>query len=195
MTHEIPPPAPLPGERPRATVARRGHSAAEAAMVDALIRLDSGMSAARPRPVILRLGAGVREHFRLRVSEWFTAALLLQFGWILYFPPDVFSSSPGFRVLAEWANEETWGAGCIVVGLARLAALTINGTFRRFRWSPLIRAVTSFASAYLWMQITLGIWYSGSGLTGVGTYRLVLFLEAWNFMRACLDTGRAMHRR
>lgn len=166
-------------------------------MLRSLMRLDAAVEESRKasrRPVILRIGRGVAGHFRLRVSEWFTTALLLQFGLILYFPPDVFPTSPNFAVMAKWASEETWGHLCLTVGGVHLAALTVNGTFPAFRLSPHIRFAASFIACFLWFQITLAIFMSGVGGTGLGTYRLVLALEIWNVIRAGLDVGASLGR-
>lgn len=166
-------------------------------MVEQLLRLDGALTAierAPPRPVVLRIGYGISDHFKLRVAEWFATLLLLQFGLIILTTPDVFATSPGFRVMAQWADDTTWGIACLAIGGAHFAALTVNGTFRGFRFSPHIRALACALACYLWLQITLGIYLSGAGSTGVGTYRLVLGLEFWNFVRACLDACRSVAR-
>lgn len=194
MKPDLPPAALLPGEV--RTLPATLPSMAEEAMVRSLIRLDSALSRVErpPRPIILRIGRGVTEHFKLRVAEWFATALLLQFGLILYGPDEVFPHSPNLSVMAQWASEQTWGLLCLGTGAIHLLALTINGTFRGFRWSPHIRATASFMACFLWFQITLAIFMSGVGGTGLGTYRLVLALEIWNVIRACVDIG-AVERR
>lgn len=150
----------------------------------------------RPKPPLWRrVWRGITRHFDHRYGEWWSTALLLQFGWVLYAPPPIFPDSPGFRVLAQWATEETWGLVCLGVGLAHLVALIINGTFPRFIWSPHVRAACSLVAFFLWGQITLGIWLTGTAPTGVGTYRLVCALEIVNFIRAMRDVGVAEGRR
>ena len=135
------------------------------------------------------------KNFVVRFSEWWATAELLQFGWILYAPPPVFPTSPNLAVLAQWATEETWGAICLLVGAVHLTALIINGTFPRFPYSPHVRALASLLACGLWFQVTFGIWLSGIGGTGFGTYRLIFLLEVWNLVRACQDTGKVEGRR
>ena len=194
MTLAVPPPALLPGER----CAVSSSAEVETEILHNLLRLDgalTGYARARRPLILLRLAGGITNHFKLRVAEWFATALLLQFGLILYGPEQVFPNSPNLAVMAQWASEQTWGAICLGVGGVHLAALTVNGTFPGFRFSPHIRAVASFLACFLWFQITLAIFMSGIGGTGLGTYRLVLALEIWNVVRACVDIGAIERRR
>lgn len=197
MPPSLPDPAPMPdGLGPREPLERS--PALEAHMLINIIRLQAVLvEAAKPRrpAVAWVIWAGIRRHFVVRAPEWFSTFLLLQFGWILYFPPDVFDFSPNLQVLAQWATEETWGLICLSVGGVHLAALIVNGSFPRFQYSPHVRALSSLLAFALWLQITFGIWLSGIGGTGLGTYRLICLLEVWNLFRACQDTGRVEGRR
>ena len=189
----------MPGEIQQLN-ATRTLSDDESSMVKSLLKIDQVLTQqaqqAQQRPAItIRVLGGITDHFKLRVSEWFATALLIQFGLILYGPEQVFPHAPNFAVLATWASEQTWGLICLILGGIHWAALTINGTFPRFKYSPHVRAISSFLACYLWFQITLGIAMSGQGGTGLGTYRLVLLLELWNFIRACQDVGKTEARR
>lgn len=198
MSLEIPPPAAFPRGSGFEGLDPPQVSGVEIALLVPLLRLDVALrshEARLRRSAPVRVLRGVAAHFRLRVAEWFTTALLLQFGLILFGPGDVFPHSPNLSVMAQWASEETWGALCLGVGGVHLLALTINGTFPAFPFSPHVRAAASFLACFLWFQITLAIFMSGIGGTGLGTYRLVLALEIWNFVRASLDAGRAEGRR
>lgn len=165
-------------------------------MLRALNRLDPAIARSlknTPRTqvgrVAQRVARGVTKHFKLRVAEWFTSAALFQLGWTLLTPPPTFGTNPAWDVLAHWASEGVWGGACVAVGGTRLMALTINGTFPSFRWSPHIRCVTAFLACFVWFQILLGLWLTGLSLASVGTFRLLLLLEFWNVYRAAIETG------
>lgn len=182
--HPMPPPCPI----------------AEAAMGRALGRLDPAIArwarSTRRRVMIQRIVAGVTGHFKTRITEWFAAAALFQLGLTLVTPPPSFPLSAAWTVMAARLPEETWGAIMLAIAATRIVALGINGTFRAFRYSPHIRAVTAVLAASVWFQVTLSIWQSAPGSTGLGTYRLILLLELWNVWRAGVDTGlveRARH--
>lgn len=193
----LPPAVLFPGERnppPQEPVVT---ALLEESMVRSLNRLDEVLSPnVKPaRNVSIRLALGVTNHFRTRCMEWFTAILMFQFGWILYSSTPVFQNQPSFRYMENWMSEETWGLTCMALGLIHLIALSVNGTFTGFKYSPHIRAVSSFIACYMWFQIMLAIFLSGLGGTGLGTYRLVLLFEFGNFIFACMDVGRTEARR
>jgi hypothetical protein len=168
-------------------------------MIRALERLDPALArwarAERRRVALVRFWSGITAHFRTRVTEWFAAALLIQLGVTFYLPPEVFPVQPSWAVLAQIAPEETWGIVMLAIGALRVGALTINGTYQGFRWSPHIRALTAFLSCGVWLQVVMSLWLSPVPGTGLGTYRLILCLELWNVWRAALDVGFVERRR
>lgn len=144
--------------------------------------------------VLRRVYDGVAGHFVIRASEW--VMLWPAFGlWaVLHLDPDMFSTSPSFAVLADWADESTWAliiAGC---GLARLFALTINGTFRGFVFSPHIRAAASLIGAAVWSQVSLGFlmaWLTAGGApSGAIAWSTMVMLEIINTHRSWADVGK-----
>ena len=147
------------------------------------------------RAVIRRIVHGVTSHAKTRVTEWFTAAAMLQLGWTLYWPPPAFPLSVSWSVMAQWAPEDAWGAVMLLVAGLRVAALTINGTFQRFRWSPHIRCATAVMATGLWTQVVLSMWLAAPDATELGLCRLILALELWNVWRAGLDVGLVEGRR
>ncbi len=161
----------------------------EAAMLSSLARLDPAIARWRRQRLVARLWWGVAGHFHTRAPEWFAAACLFQMGWTLFVPPASFPVSHAWDSMAAMLPEEVWGAIMLMIGGLRLAALTVNGSFRRFRWSPHVRAGTAFLACGVWLQVVLGIWASAPSSTGLGTYRLILVLEFWNMWRAARDTG------
>ena len=200
MTDALPPPLPLPAGMGGASSDRS--PPIEAAMLKSLIRLAEveRQILARECPLWRRLWRGIVGHFVVRAPEWWTAGLLVQLGWVFHTAPTLFQSSPTFSVIARWAVEATWGDLCLTIGGLHVLALVINGTFPRFRWSPHVRAATSLLACGMWFLIALGIHLSGTGPTGVRVYGMIFLLEAWNCVRACIDTGtvegaRASHAR
>lgn len=142
--------------------------------------------------IIFRIARGIRVHFPTRVSEWIMTGAVLGWATVLGADHNTFGSSPSFVVLAHYGSEEAWAFLCLFVGLLRLTALTVNGTFRTFRYSPHLRGMASFIACVFWGQIALGIclaWSSGGSGTGAVAYSTFMVIEMWNLIRAWVDVG------
>ncbi|TIR24043.1 MAG: hypothetical protein E5X34_13395 [Mesorhizobium sp.] len=148
--------------------------------------------------IILRIAGGIRAHFGIRVTEWIMAAALFMFSTVLLLDPKTFDTSTGFAVIAMYGDEFFWGNLCLAAALFRLIALTVNGTFKQFPYSPHLRAGASLASAVFWGQIALGILVAklllGGGVTGVVAYSTLMAIEMWNVIRAWADVGATLRR-
>lgn len=86
--------------------------------------------------VLFRVYRGLKKHLPFRWTEW--AMLWPAFGmWVvLQWDPIMFSRSASFIYLARYANEGTWATILGFLGVLRLFALTINGAFDGFAFSP-----------------------------------------------------------
>jgi hypothetical protein len=108
-------------------------------------------------------------------------------------PGNIFSQSPAWGTLSAIAPETAWGATAITVGLFRLAALVINGSFQGTwygRWSPHVRGLASFLSCFLWMQLSWGLLNSPFPTTGLSVYPGLLLLDLMNVVAAASDAGK-----
>ncbi len=141
--------------------------------------------------IILRLAAGIKEHFRLRFTEWLGCAVL--FGWSLGLAtqPDTFSLSPSFEILASYGSPLHWAIICQVAAVVRLIALGVNGTFRTvFPYAPHLRAAASLFAVIFWGQVTVGVlvaFFGGGAVTGIIAYAGYTVLELWNFFHATAE--------
>ncbi|WP_024585987.1 hypothetical protein [Aliihoeflea sp. 2WW] len=144
--------------------------------------------------IIVRVYRGVADHFPIRMSEWVMLwpALGLWIG--LQLSPDMFETSNSFAYLAHWADERTWAAIIGLCGLMRLSALTINGTFKGFAFSPHIRAAASIVGAAIWSQVSLGFlmaWMNvGGAPSGAVAWSTMVLLEIMNTYRSWSDVGK-----
>lgn len=143
--------------------------------------------------IVLRLAAGIREHFPQRVSEWILTVTILGLAAVLGSNPHTFENAPAFSELARIASEPTWATICFIVGIARLTALVVNGTFRAFPYSPHMRGIASFVACIFWGQLAIGMmgaWLiSGAAGTGMVMYFAAMSLDCWNLFRAWADVG------
>ena len=143
--------------------------------------------------IIVRLGRGIHEHFHIRLSEWIMVYPALGMWFAFQYQPEMFSTSPSFETLRHWANEHTWGVLCLWCGVARLIALTVNGTFRAFSYSPHMRIAASFIGVAFWSQFSLG--FLTASLAGNGAFSAVVafstfcLLELANVYRSWSDIG------
>ncbi|ETW14252.1 hypothetical protein ATO8_00045 [Roseivivax marinus] len=146
--------------------------------------------------LLKRITDGVASHFHVRVSEWAMVYPCLGMGIALNLQPDMFDASPSFAQLALWLEEREWAFFVIVCAAVRLFALTVNGTFASFRFSPHIRIAAACASAAFWFQFAWGFLQAhieGEGaLSAVIAYSTFVLLEAVNIWRSSEDVGRAL---
>jgi hypothetical protein len=66
--------------------------------------------------------------------------------------------------------------------------LLVNGLLRR---SPHVRALTSFVSALVWFEISIGFLQSGAPTTGLAIYPWLFLLDTFNTVRAMGDAGKS----
>lgn len=135
--------------------------------------------------IVLRtLARGVVTHAGVRFTEWLGAFPLLGLGYVLHMDPDLFGRVSSFDVLARWGDQPTWTNVILLIGIARLAALTINGSFRSFTHSPLIRFLSSWAAGLFWTLFVLGVYIAwrdmGGSPTAIVAYGTLTILEARN---------------
>lgn len=146
--------------------------------------------------IFLRVYDGIANHFPIRRMEWLMAVPAVAMSIALQVQPDMFEVSPSFEALKGWANEETWAWACLALALARLMALTINGTFQSFRWSPAIRAGASVVGALLWANVTAGFaasyLFDGGAASAVIAWATLSLAECLNVYQTWGDLGKSL---
>jgi hypothetical protein len=146
--------------------------------------------------VLRRVYDGVAGHFVVRATEWIMLWPAFGLWAVLQLNPDMFATSPSFAVLEDWGDETTWSWFLAGSGLARLFALTINGTFRGFVFSPHIRAAASLIGTGVWSQVSLGFFIAwltvGGAPSGVIAFAwsTMVLLEIVNTHRSWSDVGK-----
>lgn len=136
-----------------------------------------------------RVISGIVEHLPGRASEWALSAIIAGWGVILSLSNGLFEK-PSYVALARIADQADWASLCAFAGIARIAALTINGTFANTWWShysPHVRASMAFIACFYWLTISLSVAGSDQLSTGLAVYPVLLFLDAYNVIRASID--------
>ena len=130
------------------------------------------------------LAHGVISHAGVRFTEWLGAVPLLGIGYVLFAEPGIIDKTPSFIVLAQWADQAIWSNIILIVGISRLLALGVNGSFRSFPHSPTIRFLASWAACIFWALFTMGIYVAwrdaGGSPTGIAAYGTLIILELRN---------------
>lgn len=144
--------------------------------------------------ILRRVYIGVADHFKIRASEWIMLWPTFGLWAALQLWPEMFNTSASFVVLAGWGNESTWSWVVASAGIARLGALTVNGTFRGFVFSPHIRAAVSVFGAGVWSQVSLGFAVaavtSGGAPSEAIAWSTMVLLEIINTHRSWADVGK-----
>lgn len=91
--------------------------------------------------------SSIARRFHLRLAEWTLAMSILLVGVVFLMPGETFELTP-YAVLRSIGEERTWGLALLILGLARLTILTINGALPR--GSPHLRGALAALSASVW---------------------------------------------
>ena len=144
--------------------------------------------------VIIRVLKGIQHHFPTRIAEWFLAVALLNWGLILLGYPTVFTTFPSYAGLAFFANEYVWGIAAFIVGIGRLFALAINGTFSGTlysNYSPHIRGFIAFLSCFFWSQIVMSYLLIFPLNPAIAIYSTLLMMDLWSMAASWSDAGKS----
>ena len=143
--------------------------------------------------IIVRMIKGIKTHFPSRIAEWFLSVALINWGLILMRTEEVFTKYKTFTGLQNIADESTWAIFAFIVGLIRLVALAINGTFYGTwysRFSPHIRGVMSFLSCFCWVQITYSFLIITPLSPSVAIYATLVVVDMFCMATAWTEAGR-----
>lgn len=129
----------------------------------------------------------ITHRFGPRMTEWFMAFHTALFGFVLVLTPDLFDQPAwaGFRSLK--LSEEFVGWLMLVLGVARIVGLVINGA--RKHVTPMIRQISAGVGCLIWFGIVYGFASSGVVSTWLAIYPLFGLGELVNIHRAAHDQG------
>lgn len=134
----------------------------------------------------------LKQHFPARWPEWFMAGMSFAWGTYVVLHPELFTQDASRQMLSGLAKmaggyppSAVWGLLMVFLGLIRGAALFVNGAYTR---TPLIRLIMSFASAFVWTQICIGLVKSGVPNTGIVVYGGWVVMDIVSAYRAANDT-------
>lgn len=129
----------------------------------------------------------IRERARERLSEWFCACNMTQFGATLYHPSSTFNS-PAYEAFA-WFGEEMTGLVIGSLGVAWIIGLIVNGA--RQQVTSTIRMFCAFIGALVYGMLGIGfLWsYAINGVlsTGIGNYFLISVLVLYSLYWIAVD--------
>lgn len=134
----------------------------------------------------------LKTHFPARALEWFGAGVMFTYGYYVITHPQLFTAPEtaqlfsGLARIADFFGQPPIAIGvmAIITGLVRAAALFVNGAVTK---TPLVRLMTSFASAYIWTSVTLGLIMSDVANTGLVIYPWLLIADIVSGYRAGYD--------
>lgn len=130
--------------------------------------------------VILEL----KKHFPPRAIEWLIGVILVSWGITVILTPGLFTQNHAYLGLLAMAPQERWGLYALGVGLVRVLALFINGSWTR---TPVIRLVCSFFSAFVWTQVFLGLLNSPVPTTAFAIFPWFIASDIYSAFRAGSD--------
>lgn len=121
-----------------------------------------------------------------RDLEWCAAAMALAFGGVLALPGATFSTGAHWARFAAIASEGQWATVMLTLAFVRMAALTINGRWRR---TPLLRALCAVLGAAVWGYVAMLMYAPvlGGIQTGVGVYTVAALADVWSAWRSGRD--------
>lgn len=144
--------------------------------------------------IVVRVMTGIRSHWHVRATEWLMIYPAVGMGAALIYQPDMFETSKNFEYVADWMTQPQWSLFALICALIRLIALTINGTFAGFPYSPHMRLSASLFGIFFWSQFCLGLVtaaiYIDGSWSGPVMYSMACLAELLNIYRSWTDIAR-----
>ena len=131
----------------------------------------------------------IPSHFPVRATEWMLAAMKASFGLLLLLREDIFlapETAPLFTGFRAIFPQMTWALIGSLAGCFHLAALYINGTWRR---SPHVRGFCSGVGTVFWSLVVYGLVSGGVWNTGLAIYPWFVVFSVYNLTRAMQDAS------
>ena len=125
-----------------------------------------------------------------RVAEWMISVQMAMWGGVLLLPQDTFSTSPAFRILALFVSETTLGSLLVVLGVARIVGLVVNG--HRKKVTPWVRLVSAAGGFFVFTGISAAFAMSGTISTWIAIYPVIAAVEIVNIYRSAHDAGQSI---
>lgn len=125
-----------------------------------------------------------------RLVEWLFAGMMLSWGCWLLNPGWNTFDNPQYAALALIVPEEVWGAWSVAVAAIRIAALVINGRYRR---TPLLRLACSLLGLVWWLVLIYLFVVSPhpNPAAGFSWYPVFVVFEAISCWRSAADAFHA----
>jgi hypothetical protein len=124
-----------------------------------------------------------------RAVEYMLAWLMLSWGVVVLLPGGVLVG-PTSKYFLEIASEVSWGLSAVVIGGVRLAALVINGAWKR---TPLLRfagaAIGLVWWAFLGSVYLVAIQRGAPPFPNMSIYPVFVFFEAYSCYRCGQDAA------
>lgn len=134
----------------------------------------------------------VSKHFPARALEWFGGFVMLSWGLYVYTHPALFTDPRVARLFKGlediawfWPPHISWGLFAVAIASARVIALWINGS--QPVATPRVRLAASFASAFVWTQVLVGLLKSDVPNTGLVVYTALIGADIYSAFRATRD--------
>jgi hypothetical protein len=121
-----------------------------------------------------------------RLVEWLFASMMVAWGAWLLVPQWQTFVWPQYDALRAIAPEPVWGVWSVAVGVVRMAALFINGSWRR---TPLLRLIGSSLGMIWWLVLIYLFLLSpqGNPPAGYAFYPVFVVFEGISCWRSAAD--------
>ena len=126
--------------------------------------------------------------FGPRLTEWMVSVQMLLWGVVLLLPSPSFVG-PQWDFFRTITTEEHLGAAMLVLGMARMGGLIVNGSRKQI--TPWIRAVSAAGGFLLFVGISYSFALSGVVSTWIAIYPVIAVVELVNIYRAAHDAGES----
>lgn len=133
----------------------------------------------------------VRERFQIRAVEWVAALITIGMGFWMLIWPSVFDRI-GLSGFADLMHPALWMTAAIGIGVARIAALLLNGHWPLL--SAPIRMTGAVAGSSFFAAVAAGFAMRSdldSPAIGIVVFLILAVADLYSATRAAIDTAHA----